>query len=97
MFVMVMVQSNVVMVGRGWNIQALYGQVASYRDVLYTARDMPAHAEEAGEDERAAPDPTQTRDDVMDAYLLHVLQVSTCARCTLAACARALYPEGSLS
>ena len=55
--------------------QALYGHIGSYRDVLYNARDLPAHPEEAGENEEAMRDPAAARDDIMDAYLLHILQV----------------------
>ena len=57
--------------------QALYSMVSTYRDVLYTARDLPAHPEEFHLEQNQAQPTATSRDDIMDAYLLHILQVIT--------------------
>ena len=57
--------------------RTLYGLLSSYRDVLYTSRALPGGEAEQGKAKLPPSQRPLPRDDVMDAYLLHALQVQS--------------------
>lgn len=57
--------------------RTLFGLLSSYRDVLYTARALPGGEARAGAAQLPPSQRPLPRDDVMDAYLLHALQVQS--------------------
>jgi hypothetical protein len=57
--------------------RTLFGLLSSYRDVLYTARALPGSEARPGAAQLPLSQRPLPRDDVMDAYLLHALQVQS--------------------